>query len=239
VGALAHFLEREGLPTTQISLIREHTERIRPPRALWVPFELGRPFGVPGDAAFQTRVLRAALRLLEESRGPILVDYPEEAPASGDEAVPWACPIPLAAPAEGDLSLGEAFEKELARLLPWYALASERRGRTTVGLSGLEAPALGSFLRQVLEQNDPPNPKLDVPLGVVLKNAAEDLKALYGEAVTAQPGHPPSALEVQRWFWRETRAGELLRAIAKRLSGSQDPGLALAARLLIVPYSER
>ena len=51
VGALGHYLERGGVPTTQISLIREHTERIRPPRALWVPFELGRPFGVPHDAA--------------------------------------------------------------------------------------------------------------------------------------------------------------------------------------------
>jgi hypothetical protein len=42
VGALGHFLEREGIPTTGISLVREHTEKIRPPRALWVTFELGR-----------------------------------------------------------------------------------------------------------------------------------------------------------------------------------------------------
>ncbi|MCH7711818.1 MAG: hypothetical protein IH903_09315, partial [Proteobacteria bacterium] len=53
------------MPTTQISLIREHTEKIVPPRALWVPFELGRPFGAPDDSGFQKRVLLGALELLE------------------------------------------------------------------------------------------------------------------------------------------------------------------------------
>jgi hypothetical protein len=40
----------------QISLVREHTEKINPPRALWVPFELGRPVGPPDEPAFQRRV---------------------------------------------------------------------------------------------------------------------------------------------------------------------------------------
>ncbi len=57
------------MPTTQISLIREHTEKIKPPRALWVPFELGRPLGVPNDAAFQNRVITAALDLFEAPSG--------------------------------------------------------------------------------------------------------------------------------------------------------------------------
>jgi hypothetical protein len=64
VGALGHFLEREGIPTTGISLVREHTEKIRPPRALWVTFELGQPMGIPGDAPFQRRVVQAALDLV-------------------------------------------------------------------------------------------------------------------------------------------------------------------------------
>ena len=32
MGGLAHYIEDEGVPTTQISLIREHTEKIKPPR---------------------------------------------------------------------------------------------------------------------------------------------------------------------------------------------------------------
>ncbi len=51
MGALGHFLERQGIPTTGISLVREHTEVVRPPRALWVTFELGRPLGRPEGGA--------------------------------------------------------------------------------------------------------------------------------------------------------------------------------------------
>ena len=58
MGALGHFLERQGIPTTGISLVREHTEVARPPRALWVTFELGRPLGIPDDAGFQRRVAK-------------------------------------------------------------------------------------------------------------------------------------------------------------------------------------
>lgn len=246
MSALGHFVESAGIPTTQISLIREHSERIRPPRALWVPFELGRPFGVPGDAAFQTGVLRAALALLEAPAGPVLEDYPVEAPSAGSGAAesPWACPIPLAAPPDGgaELSLARTFEAEFARLLPWYALAVERRRRTTVGLAGLDPLALGAFLTRLLDEPLPPSPRAGVPLGVSLKHAAEDLKALYGEAATAQPtqnGIVPTATETKTWFWRETRAGALLRALAGHLAAAEDPGVALVARLMLVPFDER
>ena len=53
---------------------------MKPPRALWVPFELGRPLGVPNAPDFQQRVLLAALELIEADEGPILKDYTEEAP---------------------------------------------------------------------------------------------------------------------------------------------------------------
>ena len=52
MGALGHYLEEESIATTQISLIREHTEAISPPRAMWVPFIMGRPFSVPNDPEF-------------------------------------------------------------------------------------------------------------------------------------------------------------------------------------------
>jgi hypothetical protein len=40
VSALGHYLEEEGIATVAISLIRPQTENTKPPRALWVPFEL-------------------------------------------------------------------------------------------------------------------------------------------------------------------------------------------------------
>ena len=79
MGGLGHYFEEQEIATTQISLIREHTETIKPPRALWVPFELGRPFGVPNDSEFQRSVLEHALDLLERSSGAVLEDFPEEA----------------------------------------------------------------------------------------------------------------------------------------------------------------
>jgi hypothetical protein len=98
VGGLAIYLEEEGLATTGISLIRLHTEKTNPPRALWVPFELGRPFGVPNDPAFQRRVVLAALALLDARSGPLIVDYPEEVPPeaiSEDDITGLSCPIEL------------------------------------------------------------------------------------------------------------------------------------------------
>ena len=72
-------MEAEGLPTTQISLVGMHTEVIQPPRALWVPFALGRLFGTPGEAAFQRRVISAALALFESESGPAMEDFPKDA----------------------------------------------------------------------------------------------------------------------------------------------------------------
>ena len=64
-----------------------------PPRALWVPFELGRPFGAPDDAGSQKRVLLGALDLLEAEEGPILADFPDDAPSAGD-ITGWANALP-------------------------------------------------------------------------------------------------------------------------------------------------
>lgn len=252
-------MEQEGVPTTQISLVRPHTRTIQPPRALWVPFELGRPLGAPGDPAFQTRVLRAALALLEAEQGPVLADFEEEAPeeAQATESAGWSCPVPLPPAPAGEEDLGTAFQRELERMLPWYALAVEQRGRTTVGLSGLEPQELGSFLREMLEPPLPESPIPDTPLGMALKHAAEDLKALYQEAAQVRPGgagdpqaRAPGAERagesssaapadaVRRWFWRETRAGELLKALRARHAESEDPALGLVARLMLVPHQE-
>src|SRR6266478_6734410 len=119
VGGLAHDLEGDSLPTTQMSLVRAHTSKMQPPRALWVPFERGRPLGAPGEAAFQTHVLRAALQLLEAPSGPVLVDVPDDAPTAADASTPLVCPVSFASPPE-ELSdvdlLRAALQREIAQL---------------------------------------------------------------------------------------------------------------------------
>ena len=135
---LAHFIEEEWVATTQVSLIRIHTEKTNPPRALWVPFELGRPLGIPGDPAFQKRVLLAALKLFESPNGPVIEDYPEDAPVVESEAIVMACPVDFP---KGTIDLNEtqrlckAFKREFASLRPWYDIAFKNRGRTTVTTS--------------------------------------------------------------------------------------------------------
>lgn len=70
-------LERQGIATVAIQLLREVAERVRPPRALFVPFPLGYPLGKPHDPVLQHAVIEAALGLLERSDAtpPLLVDY--------------------------------------------------------------------------------------------------------------------------------------------------------------------
>lgn len=63
MSAIGWYLEAQGIATVSISLIREHSVALKAPRALWVPFVLGRPLGAPNEHAFQHRVLKEALDL--------------------------------------------------------------------------------------------------------------------------------------------------------------------------------
>jgi hypothetical protein len=80
VSLVAAELERQGVSTVTLMLLREVAEAVRPPRALWVPFPHGYPLDRPVDPARQHAVIEAALRLLEgpEVAGPILADYRPE-----------------------------------------------------------------------------------------------------------------------------------------------------------------
>lgn len=164
---------------------------MRPPRALWVPFELGRPFGPPGDAAFQRRVVLRALSLLEEERGPILVDYDEEAPGgSAAEQQPWVCPVQLKAPpADGDpRAMTHGLKAELAGLMPWFERAVRIRGRTTTGVSGMPIDENADLLSGLLHMPSDSNGSHSDVSADSVRLAAEDLKAYYCESVSAQPG---------------------------------------------------
>ena len=245
MGALAHYLESEGIPTTQISLIREHTEVIRPPRALWVPFELGRPLGVPENPAFQRRVLLKALKLLEAPEGPLLVDFPEEAPedavGSDKHMESWSCPVSFASEMKEETDperLRSAFDREVAELLPWYDLGMEKRGRTAV--AEFEPRSASELLGAFGTDGQAVTPKTDISLATALRLAAQDLKAFYFEAVAAQPGStPPSSGEFQRWFWKETAATRMLRAVQERCLKSGDPSLKMTGAMFLIPMDQR
>jgi hypothetical protein len=187
--------------------VREHTEIVRPPRALWVTFELGRPLGIPDDPPFQRRVVKAALELLGHTDGPILADYPEDVPEVADFSG-WACPINLA-PSQVD-----SLAAEIDRLATWYDQSTTRQGRTTVGVSGLDMPAAGALVTRALNG--------ELPEAQPLKEAIDDLRAYYLEAASSFPD-PGSAKTRKKWFWDETQLAKALLALQPKLAASADP----------------
>ena len=113
MSALGHYLEEEGIASVAVVLIRPQAENTKPPRALWVPFELGRPFGPPNDPAFQKRVILAALGMLVEDGGPVrIVDFPDDDPRARPDPA-WQPPFMPAAVANGSAkSLASRLEAE-------------------------------------------------------------------------------------------------------------------------------
>lgn len=204
MGAIAYYLESEGILTTGISLVRENTESMRPPRMLWVSFPLGHPLGKAGDPHFQHLVIRHGLGLLQRNSGPVLEDFPlDVAPVKNDQAA--ACPVSFAKPNVEESTWQNLLANELLLLKPWYDLGRRRRGRTTVGVSDTSIDEILTLLSRWLDCADEPVPDLKW-----FKYAIEDAKAYYSEALTAQPGDYPTG-QVQKQFWDETVLGSALK----------------------------
>lgn len=218
--------------------MREHTEKLNPPRALWVPFELGRPVGAPDEPEFQRRVIAAALGLLRAPSGPVIEDFPEDAPGGGsDDASGWVCPVNLApAPAAEKAGAAAAVLAEIDQLRPWYQLALEQRGRTTVGVGEVAVEDAPSLFAAFIDDPAIPSPVADQSLAQALKFAAEDLKAWYLEAATARPG-PSSSTALTDWFWRETAAGALVLRVAAACRACESAGLRNLGEKSLVPRS--
>lgn len=75
VGLVQAAIERAGIATVSISLLREVTQVIKPPRALFVPFRMGYPLGAPNDPGLQHMVIAAALALVERNDVPVLESF--------------------------------------------------------------------------------------------------------------------------------------------------------------------
>jgi hypothetical protein len=77
VGLVAAELERRGVSTVVIQLLRLVTEKVRPPRALVVPYRHGYPLDSPNDPYKQRAVITAALNLIANPNltPPAIVEY--------------------------------------------------------------------------------------------------------------------------------------------------------------------
>jgi D-proline reductase (dithiol) PrdB len=70
VGLAAREIERLGVSTVALSIVREITEKTPPPRALFLRRPFGHALGQAGAREEQLRTLELAFRLLFEAPGP-------------------------------------------------------------------------------------------------------------------------------------------------------------------------
>jgi hypothetical protein len=132
-----------------------------------------------------------------------------------------------------------ALKREVGSLRPWYDMAVKKRGRTTVGVSGLDTDALPDFICAFFDGAFPESPIEDVALPYALNLATDDLKAYYFEAITSQPGQASAPSEtISDWFYGDTVAGTVMYKLKETLGRSDDRLMKVVGNALIVPTSE-
>lgn len=70
VGLIQRAVEAVGISTVSITLIEDITRRVKPPRALAVPYPFGHPLGEPNNPELQHAIIAEALALLADTTEP-------------------------------------------------------------------------------------------------------------------------------------------------------------------------
>lgn len=211
MSVLAHYFESEGFATVLVGFVREHLEGVKPPRALWLDFPMGRPLGKPNDPDYQKKIIRAAFELLDKPSGPVLEDFPEVIPVK-DGRMGYALPPELVLTTDdvGDVdALLAEVQAEIDELRPAYEAAVAARGRTTVGASELAVSNLAPHIAAFVKGGRPGSPRKGLSPIPALKLVIEDLAAYYTEARTHRDGIDDIE-ELGKWFWEESKAGQLI-----------------------------
>lgn len=77
MGLIQREIEKEGVPTIGVSIVREYSEKVKPPRTIFLKWPFGHPFGEPFNVAQQRLVLAEALRALYGIRDAgTIIDMP-------------------------------------------------------------------------------------------------------------------------------------------------------------------
>jgi len=223
VSVLGHVFEGAGISTVSVALVREHAEKVKPPRALFADFPFGHTLGKPSDPEYQHSVIAAAFDLLSRPSGPVLADF--EGEADPGELVQASAVQPSTAsingmnPADEVTSMRELYER-------WVA---DHQGRTLVGLSGIPQRRFRGTIRFLEEYAhnggaDMKERPEDVVIPQFLRYCVDDLKAFYYEARMAQRPHATEE-EIHTWFWGETAMAKLITDVAKRMNDTDDAEL--------------
>ena len=208
---LANYFEEQGFSTVLVGFVREHMQAIKPPRALWLNFPMGRPMGKPNDPDYQMKVIRVAFSLLDISSGPVLEDFLDVIPVRNGRmgyALPDELVVAKADIGDTDLLVTE-IATEMEALRTSYEAAVAARGRTTVGASEMPINDFVPYIAQFVKGNKPKSPRKGLSPIPLLKLVVEDLAAYYTEARTYRDNIDDIEL-LGKWFWEETKSGQLL-----------------------------
>lgn len=211
MSGLARYFEAEGFATVLVGFVREHIEMVRPPRALWLDFPMGRPLGKPNDPEYQLRVIRAAFELFDRPSGPVLEDFPDVIPVKNGRmgyAIPPDYVFTMDDIGDVDALVAEV-QAEIEALRPAYEAAVAARGRTTVGASELDIAGMAPHIAEFVKGGKPKSPRKGLSPIPALKLVIEDLQAYYTEARTHRDNIDDFEL-LGDWFWLESKAGLLI-----------------------------
>lgn len=172
----------------------------------------------------------AVLGLLDRPDGPVLEDFPEEAPPERESDGAFLPPVRHFSLNKAPLeALRKIFQEEVSSLGSLYERNLSVTGRTAVVSFGpMEAY---KRLEGLMDQGEEAVRRGSSAL-TELRTASFDLKSFYYEA--ASGGGPAVGYrEVDSWFWDETTAGELLQRVHDSCLESGEPLLQRLASALV------
>ena len=77
MGLIQRVIEAHGIPTIGISIVREYTEKVKPPRTVFLKWPFGHPLGEPNQMAQQRAVMNKAFEALYSIQTPgTIIDIP-------------------------------------------------------------------------------------------------------------------------------------------------------------------
>lgn len=202
--------------------------KIQPPRALWVPFELGRPMGPPGNTGFQQQVLLSALSMVAENTDrAMLRDFDHEDPRNENDPA-WQ------PPQTGNCDNVAA---EVEALQAAHRHLVSRTGRTSTGVAKVPVNDCAILIDSYRHTPPAHSVREDISPYLMARYAIDDVKSFYIEAALSE-GHP-SSTQVHDWFWTQTCLGNTLSQLRQQWMNASEPKLKNLGEKFIVPHRWR
>ena len=204
------------MATVAIGSIRGQIYGTAPPRGLFCDFPLGRPLGVPGDAAFQRRVIERAFAMLERAE-PSVEDY--EVVIEDGETQPLVCPLPARMDPDAHPAIDEA-----KGLRPAYDRAIAKYGNRAGAVRLLDADSIPAAIESFIRVAEG-HPWKQAGIPGIPARVSQDIRGYYEMAAMEIADHTPAAWAGYRWFRDQTKTGEVIRQArdAMRESGAKEP----------------